>query len=218
MRRHHLFAVTALAALVPAGAAVASAPPDTAPDSGAATEPAPSDTGGDTGVVSEPAASMPADTSAGSDAPMGSAATGDTTAAPAGTVTVFDEEGTEVATIAVSATEPGWTDYGPDDAPDEGREYLRLTVAVTSLVTEGTFGVAIDDFVLQDAHGFLDSADNVPTAAQVDSDEEIVEEADLANGESVELALTFEVDPAIGGQSVFYHPDDDRLVDVAEVA
>lgn len=214
MRRHHLFAVTALAALVPAGAAVASAPPDTAPDSGAATEPAPSDTG----VATEPASSMPADTSAGSDAPMASAPTGDTTAAPADTVTVFDEEGTEVATIAVSATEAGWTDYGPDDAPDEGHEYLRVTVAVTSLVTEGTFGVAIDDFVLQDAHGFLDSADNVPTAAQVDSDEEIVEEADLANGESVELALTFEVDPAVGGQSVFYHPDDDRLVDVIEVA
>lgn len=210
MRRHHFVAVTALAALAPAGAAVASVPPDTDPATSAspdATAPAP---------ATETAGSMPADTSTDS-APAESTPAG-SDAAPAGTVSVFDDEGNEVATIAVGAIEPGWVDYGPDDAPDEGREYLRVTVSVTSMVTDGTFGVAIDDFVLQDAHGFLDSADNVATAAQAESDEEIVEEADLANGESVEFALTFEVDPAVGGQSVFYQPDDDRLVDVTEVA
>ncbi|WP_116997662.1 hypothetical protein [Desertimonas flava] len=207
MRRHHLAAVTALAALVPAGAAVASVPPDTEPVMGTA-DSAPADTG----MATAPAPSMPADTSVGS-APVGEAAP-----APAGAVTVFDDEGNEVASIAVGAIEPGWVDYDPDNAPDEGREYLRVTVTVTSMVTEDTFGVAMDDFVLQDAHGFLDTADNVATAAQAENDEEIVEEADLANGESVELALTFEVDPAVGGQSVFYQPDEDRLVDVTEVA
>ena len=213
MRRHHLVAAAALAALVPAGLATASAPPDTSVDGDA--EPPPSATepsSSDGGAVTDPAATADAAASA-------SVPTGDTMAAPAaGEVTVYDDEGTEVATIAVSAIEPGWTDYGDDDTPDEGREYVRVTVTVTSLVTEDSFGVAIDHFVLQDAHGFLDTADNVPTAEQAESDEDIVEDADLANGESVELALTFEVDPAIGGQSVFYHPDDDRLVDVTEVA
>lgn len=214
MRRHQLFAVTALAALVPAGAAMATAPPDTGAGTGT-----PSDPPSTEPAASMPAASMPADTGAGSVAPAASVPAGSDAAAPAaGEVAVFDEEGTQVASIAVSGMEPGWTDYGPDDAPDDASEYVRVTVTVTSLVTEDTFAVAIDDFVLQDAHGFLDTADNVPTAAQTESDEEIVEEADLANGESVELALTFEVDPAVGAQSVFYAPDDDRLVDVAEVA
>jgi hypothetical protein len=56
----------------------------------------------------------------------------------------------------------------------------------------------------------------VPTAAQAEADEEITEEADLGNGESVELTLTFQVVGSVGPQSVFYRPDDDRLVDVAE--
>lgn len=210
MRRRHLLAVSALAALVPAGAAVASAPPDsgaasdtTPPESGGATTPSDDTVGSEPmAPTSEPAAS----------APVGSAPAG------ADESVVYDEDGDAVATIAVVSMESGWTDWGDDDAPEEGKEYVRVVVFVSSTVTDGSFGVSIGDFVLQDAHGFLDEAEHVPTAAQADNDEDVVEEADLANGESVELALTFEVDPSIGAESVFYHPDDDRLVDVAEVA
>jgi hypothetical protein len=45
---------------------------------------------------------------------------------------------------------------------------------------------------------------------------EITEEAELASGESVALPLTFEVNANVGPQSVFYRPDDERLVDVSE--
>jgi hypothetical protein len=86
-----------------------------------------------------------------------------------------------------------------------------------SLITEGTFGINIDDFILQDNNGFVTTAAAVPTTAQVEGDEEITEEADLANGESVELPMTFEVVSSVGPQSVFYRPDDERLVDVAEL-
>ena len=64
----------------------------------------------------------------------------------------------------------------------------------------------------------MTTAENVPTAAEAEGDEDITEEADLANGESVDLTLTFEVVSSVGPQSVFYSPEDDRLVDVAEVA
>ena len=56
------------------------------------------------------------------------------------------------------------------------------------------------------------------TATQAETDEEVTEEADLGNGESLDLALTFEVVSSVGPQSVFYSPDDDRLVDIVELA
>jgi hypothetical protein len=92
-----------------------------------------------------------------------------------------------------------------------------MTVTVESLITEGTFNTNLDDFVLQSNHGFVTTAENVPTAAEAEADEDITEEADLADGESVDLTLTFEVVSSVGPQSVFYRPEDDRLVDVAEI-
>jgi hypothetical protein len=132
------------------------------------------------------------------------------------TATVYDESGNPVAAITVIGTETGWSDYQEGDEPDEGRDYVRVVVNVDSLITEGTFGISVGDFILQSNNGFVTTAENVPTAAQAEADEEITEEADLANGESVELTLTFQVVASVGPQSVFYRPDDDRLVDVAE--
>jgi len=131
---------------------------------------------------------------------------------------VYDESGNPVATISVIATEAGWSDYPEGDEPEAGNDYVRVTVDVESLITEGTFGIAVDDFILQSNNGFITTADNVPTAAQAEAEEEITEEADLANGEAVELVLTFEVVSGVGPQSVFYRPDDDRLVDIVDIA
>ena len=94
---------------------------------------------------------------------------------------------------------------------------MRVLVSVESLITEGTFGIAVDDFILQDNNGFVTTAESVRSPEQAETDEEIPEEADLANGESAELALTFEVVSSVGPQSVFYRPDDDRLVDIADI-
>lgn len=150
--------------------------------------------------------------------------TGDT-AAPGSTpppggepATVFDDEGTPVATITAGAIETAWSDYGEDDAPDEGNEYLRVVVNVESQATDdNTFEVNVDHFILQSNNGVVTTAENIRTAAQVEADEEVTDSADLAGGEAVELTLTFEVDAAAGPQSVFYRPDDDRLVDVVEI-
>ena len=93
-----------------------------------------------------------------------------------------------------------------------------MLVTVESQITEGRSTSTLDDFILQSNNGFVTTAENVPTAAQAEADEEITEEADLANGESLDLTLTFEVVASVGPQSVFYSPEDDRLVDVAELA
>ena len=144
-------------------------------------------------------------------------AVGDTP--PGGNVpaTIFDEEGNPEATITVLGTEAQWTDYEEGQEPDEGREYVQVVVEVASEMTEGTFGVSVRDFILQDEHGFITGAATIRSASQAEADEEIVDEADLANGESLELALTFQVAAGVGPQSVFYRPDDDRLVDITEV-
>jgi hypothetical protein len=192
--RRLVFTGAVLAGLVPAAAVSATTPPEP-------TDPAPADT----------TAAAPDDTAAseGATAPE----------EPADEVaTVFDDSGNAVATITAGASETGFSDYEEGNDPEAGNEYVRLLVTVESLITEGTFGISVDDFILQDNNGFVTTAENVLTATEAEAEEDITEEADLANGEAVDLTLTFEVVSSVGPQSVFYSPDDDRLVDVAEVA
>ena len=200
--------VAALVAIAPAGTLLASAPPDSPP---VATE-APVGTEAPAGT--EAAATEPAGTE-----PMGSAPAGsEPGAAPAGEpVPIYDDRGTQLAAIQVTSVEVGWSDYAEDDTPGEGEEYVRVGVVVTSMHPDGTFAVEVGHFQLQDNWGYTDSADNIRTAAQVESDEDVQGEADLENGETAELTLTFSVNAAAGPQSVLY-TGDDRIVDVVEVA
>ena len=84
---------------------------------------------------------------------------------------------------------------------------MRAVVTVQSEQPSGTFSVSTDNFVLQDNQGFIDGADTVPSAEQAASEEDITSEADLANGESVDLELTFQVTANVGGQSIFYRAE-----------
>jgi hypothetical protein len=166
-------------------------------------------------MTTQPAGTAPPATTADTLAAETTVAAADTAAEPA---LIYDDSGNPVASVTLVGVEPAWSDYEEGNDPEAGREYVRVTVLVESLITEGTFGINIDQFILQDNNGFVTTAAAVPTAAQAEADEEITEEAELANGESVELPLTFEVVSSVGPQSVFYRPDDERLVDVAELA
>lgn len=209
MRRSLITAVVLAALTLPAGAVVATTPPDsTPPDS------APAET-----MTTEPVESMdttPADSMAPTEA--SEPAPSDTTEATAAeAATIYDDSGNAIAEVTVVGTEPAWGDYDEDNDPDAGREYFRMTVSVASLITDGTFNVNVDHFILQDNNGFVTDAENIKTAAQEEADEDVTEDADLANGESVELTLTFEVVSSVGPQAVFYSPDDDRLVGIAQI-
>jgi Domain of unknown function (DUF4352) len=205
--RRLLITGAVLAAIAPAGVVAASTPPDsTPPDSSMTMTSEP--------MTSEVMTSMPVS----SEVMTGDTMSEGSMAPSAEPATIYDDDGNAVATVTVSGTEMQWTDYAEGDEPDEGNEYVRVTVTVASQKTEDTFGINTDDFILVDLHGKVDGADNVKTAAQSDADEDVTTEADLANGESVELALTFQVDTAVGPQSVFYRPDDDNLVHVIDLA
>jgi hypothetical protein len=66
----------------------------------------------------------------------------------------------------------------------------------------------------------LTDAESIASANQQETDEDITDEADLANGESLDLTLTFQVASSVGPQSIFYQPEDNDevLLDVAEVS
>jgi hypothetical protein len=203
--RRLVFTGAILAALAPAAAASATTPPEP-------TDPAAPDTTAMSDATSPDTAAPPATT--GDSAPSEGAGANET---PVGTATVYDDSGNPVATITYVSSEIGFSDYEEGNDPEAGNEYVRVLVNVESLITEGTFGVSVGDFILQDNNGFVTTAESVPTAAQAEADEDITEEADLANGEALDLTLTFEVVSSVGPQSVFYSPEDDRLIDVAEL-
>lgn len=182
-----------LAALAPA--AVASATTPTEPPEQATTETIEADAG----------APVP---------PPGDSVAIDESALPA---LVYDDSGNPVASIQFHRAQTGWDLYQQGDEPDPGNEYMRAMVTVESLITEGTFNVGVGDFVLQNNNGYLTDAESVPSATEAEAGEDITDEADLANGESVDLTLTFQVVSSIGAQSIFYTNGDDILVDVAEV-
>jgi len=203
MRR--LLTVAGLAALVPAGAAMATSPSDTH---------APTSTVTETTMVTEP--TMVTETSMVSETTVAEATTSlpaDTLPAPA---TIYDESGNPVAAVTVLGSQSPWGDYEEGNEPEEGREYMQVVVKVESLITEGSFTVNVDQFILQDNNGFVTTAQSVRSAAQAETGEEPASEAELANAEAAEMTLTFEVTTSVGPQSVFYRPDDDRLVDIAE--
>ena len=209
MRRRLVFTSALLVALAPAGAALASTPPpDTEPVTAPTSEPASSDT------VPSSADTAAADTPGRGSRPTATEATA-TAPAPA---SIYSEDGNVVATVTVQSVDPDWADYDEDNAPDAGNAYVRAVVTVQSEQPSGTFSVSTDNFILQDNQGFIDGADTVPSAEQAASEEDITSEADLANGESVDLELTFQVTANVGGQSIFYRPSDDVLVDIAELS
>lgn len=198
---HRLVVIGAVvAALVPASALASTTPPDTTPETTPSTEAGSETTMASDGTVAD------------------ATAVEDSTESPAGEpATIYDDSGNPVASVIAGGAESAWGDYEEGNDPEAGREYLRMTVTVESLITEGTFGINVDDFVLQDNNGYVTTAENVPTAAQAEAGEDITGEADLANGESVELTLTFEVVSSVGPQSIFYRPDDERLVDITDI-
>jgi hypothetical protein len=148
------------------------------------------------------------------------AETGDTAAtaeigAPAGSaVVVVDESGSELAALTVANVEPAWAGFGENDEPESGHEYLRVTVVVESRSPRGLFPVDTGDFILQDADGFVTSAQTVRTAEQSAAEEEPLSEAELANTETVELDLVFEMVSGVAPTAMFYAPSSDRLVTV----
>ena len=170
-------------------------------------------------VVGPSLATAPPDTSPDTEAPSGTDAPTETSApanASGEPVVVVDDTGSPVAAITVTNVEPAWAGYGDYPVPDVGFEYLRVTVLVESRTPRGVYPVEYYHFLLQDADGFITTVQNIPTAEQVASGEQLVTSAQLSNGQTFELPLTFESVAGVAPQALFYQPAGNRLITVAE--
>jgi hypothetical protein len=163
------------------------------------------------------AAAPPDTTPPATEAPTGTAATAELEPGGTPSVEFVDESGSPLAALTVAAIEPAWTGFGEGDEPESGHEYLRITIVVESRSARGLFEVDEDDFILQDVDGFVTTANIVPTAEQAAAGQEPVEEAELAEGDTAEFPLTFEVVSGVGPQALFFSPGSERLVTIAEL-
>ena len=91
---------------------------------------------------------------------------------------------------------------------------LRITVLVESRSPRGLFAVADDDFLVQDVDGFVTTGEVIQTAEQAAAEQEAITEVELAEGESTELALSFEIVSGVAPQALFFAPESGRLVTV----
>ncbi|MFV0307203.1 MAG: hypothetical protein ACK5OX_05625 [Desertimonas sp.] len=141
----------------------------------------------------------------------------DQLAADATPTVIVDESGTPIAQVTILGIDPDWQDFGDFDEPSSDSQYVQVLVRIESLSPRGLFQVQDRDFSLQDADGFLFAADVVPTAAQRDGDEDVVDDAELAVGEAIELPLTFEVVAGVAPDTLYYFPNPRRLVTLTEL-
>jgi len=205
---HRLLAVPAIAlgSVIVSAAAVSAAPPDS-------TAPAPVDKP-DSATDGSEASVVLSGGSAEADGPMVTSDTG----APTGEAVVFvDEAGTALATIELVSVEEDWQGFAEYYEPDNGHRYLRMVVSVTSQSPRGLFEVDASGFVLQDADGFAYGPNRVRTVEEDAAGVDPVEEGSLANGESIELTLTFEVVVGVAPTALFFSPSYDRLLTVAQL-
>jgi len=174
-------------------------------------------------LAAPPDSSVPPETTVADDSapletePVGTGATAELSPANGPIAIVLDESGSENAAISVAKVEPAWTEFGEGSEPASGYEYLRLTVVIESRSPRGLFDVDYNDFILQDADGFVTGAEVVPTAEQVAAEEEPIVEASLTNAQTVELAITFETVTGVAPRAVFYAPDAERLLTVLDM-
>lgn len=214
-RRRWLLAATIVAGVLPAAGLASAGSETSAPDGTVAEGTEATDT---TVVSTEVAVTV---TTAVADTAATTAAATETTAAGAEAATaavIYDDEGTEVATVTLGEVTVDWADHAEDAGPDEGRSYVRVVATVARAEGGDDFGVNINQFILQDVQGNVYVAESVQTAEQAANEEEQTTETDLAAGESIEFAFVFDVDPTIEPSTVYYRPDEETLVTVGALA
>lgn len=104
---------------------------------------------------------------------------------------LYSERGDTIATLVVTDVERDWQDYAEYYEPTAGKQFVAVTFEV-SMETRGSLLVSSYSFQLLDGWGFMNAA------AWVEADEAsdapvLVEDVDVASGETVEFVVVFEV-------------------------
>ena len=132
------------------------------------------------------------------------------------TVSFVSESGNEVARLRVTDVILLWNEFGEFYAPQPGSLYVAIIVEVTSFGSRGSLILRADDFRLQDIDGFLYGR----SWADADDEAELVPsegEVGVSPGETEELVLVYEVLIGVELSKLFWQPDYERLLTIADL-
>ncbi|MBA3379013.1 MAG: hypothetical protein H0T93_09025 [Chloroflexia bacterium] len=135
---------------------------------------------------------------------------------PGDTISFVSESGSEIARLRATEVILNWDEYSEYYVPHAGSQYVAIMVDVTNFGSRGSLIVRADDFRLQDVDGFFYSrswADAAEGSDLIPSESEI----GVASGETEELVLIYEVLTGVELGHLFWQPEYERLLTVADM-
>ncbi len=132
------------------------------------------------------------------------------------TISFVSESGSEVARLRATEVILNWEEFSEYYVPHPGSQYVAIMVEVTNLGSRGSLIVRADDFRLQDVDGFFYSrswADAAEGSELIPSESEV----GVASGETAELVLIYEVLTGVELGHLFWQPEYERLLTVADM-
>ncbi len=130
-------------------------------------------------------------------------------------VTYFGEDGSPAGIVTINSIERGWSDFDEFYEPEEGAEYVAFTVTVESTIERGAIDVEAYDFSLQTASGFLWS--RAFTSSETAEPPLLEDTVSLANGDSEEFTVVFQVFEGEELAHLFWQPDSGVLITAANL-
>jgi len=132
------------------------------------------------------------------------------------TISFVSESGSEVARLRATEVILNWDEFSEYYVPHPGSQYVAILVEVTNLGSRGSLIVRADDFRLQDVDGFFYSrswADAAEGSDLIPSESEI----GVASSETQELVLIYEVVTGVELGHLFWQPEYERLLTIADM-
>jgi hypothetical protein len=132
-------------------------------------------------------------------------------------VTVVNEQGDEIARVTVEEIIDPFEAYEDGYEPDRGNRYVavRLTIEATG---EDPVPVSTNNFSLLDSEGFWLGASTVTRTPEQASADPLLEDTELAPGDSVTGLLVYTAFEENEVDQVFWQPSSDRLITLADVS
>ena len=133
------------------------------------------------------------------------------------TVSYVSESGSEVARLRTTEVILDWDGFSEYYVPSPGNQYIAIVVEVTNFGSRGSMIVRADDFRLQDVDGFFYSrswADAAEGSELIPSESEI----GISSGDTEEIVLIYEVLSGVQLSHLFWQPDYERLLTIADLA
>jgi Domain of unknown function (DUF4352) len=131
-------------------------------------------------------------------------------------VPYIGSDGNEIAKITVDEVIDPFEEYDPSFSPERGSRLVGVIVTVENTGTR-PHEVNPFDFLIQDDQGFLYGDTFVALTEEAEAEYPELESDDLADGDSVTGFLAFEVLADTSLVQIFYSPESDRLITLADI-